>query len=242
MLKITPIASSSSGNCFLLDNGTSRFFLEAGVSLKTVRQKAGHSVSSAAGCLCSHFHADHSGKVREFFKMGIDCFMSAETAEAIGVTGDYNTKIVKAGQQFTIPGGWTVKAFDVQHLNSDGSTCEGALGFLISTGEDKILFLTDLAYCRYYFKGVTHLMIEANFCEKILAENVASGAIDPARRKRLIDSHMSIQRVLDMLHKMDKSALREIHLIHLSSANSDEESFKRLVQETIGVPVYVAGA
>ena len=167
--------------------------------------------------------------------MGVDCYMSAGTAEEISANG-FRLHIVSSRRQFTIPGGWMVKPFDVVH------DAEEPLGFLISTGPYKILFITDLSYCRYKFKGVTHLMVEANFCERILAENIRSGLVDPARRKRLVDSNMSIQRVVDLLHKSDFSSLQEIHLIHLSEQNSDEVLFKKLVAGYTGKPVYICPA
>jgi hypothetical protein len=34
--------------------------------------------------------------------------------------------------------------------------------------------------------------------------------------------------------------LQEIHLLHLSDANSNEKEFKEKIQKLTGVPVYVA--
>jgi len=55
-LTITSIGSSSRGNCYVLDNGETRLFLEAGISLKKIQQQTGFSVSSAVGCLVTHGH------------------------------------------------------------------------------------------------------------------------------------------------------------------------------------------
>jgi len=243
-LTITSIASSSAGNCYLLDNGNSRLMIECGITWKRIQKATNFQTSSLAGILVSHEHMDHARSVPDAMKCGIDCYMSLGTAglfstlinDAHKEFHHNRLRVVVPGRQFGIDGGWMVKPFDVVH------DAEEPLGFLISTGPYKILFLTDLSYCRYKFKGVTHLMVEANFCERILAENIRSGLVDPARRKRLVDSHMSIQRVIDLLHKMDGSSLQEIHLIHLSEQNSDEEWFKRFVARYTGKPVYICQA
>ena len=231
MIKITTIASSSSGNCYLLDNGKSKLVIEAGISIAKIKEAMGFQLSSSAGCLVSHGHGDHAKAVKDMMIAGVDVFMSKGAAEQIGATG-HRMNHVQALQQFTV-GGWTVLPFDVVH------DAEEPLGFIIASGDEKVLFITDLAYCKYRFSGVTHLMIEANFCEKILAENVASGLVEKERCWRIIKSHMSIQRVVDLLRQMDKSRLKEIHLLHLSSANSHEAMFKKLVAETTGKTVYV---
>ena len=244
-LTITSIASSSAGNCYLLDNGSSRLMIECGITWKRIQQATGYTTSTLAGCLVTHGHADHSRGVKDAIKNGVDVYLSsgtlgelrlADPSEANKPFNHHRIHIVSTRRQFSIRGDWNVMPFDVVH------DAEEPLGFLISTGPYKILFLTDLSYCRYKFKGVTHLMVEANFCERILAENIRSGLVDPARRKRLVDSHMSIQRVIDLLHKMDGSSLQEIHLIHLSEQNSDEEWFKRFVARYTGKPVYICQA
>ena len=126
--------------------------------------------------------------------------------------------------------------FDVEH------DCAEPLGFLIVTGKEKVLFMTDTAYTKHRFTGLTHIMIEANFCADLLERNVAAGIVESSRRRRLLESHMSIQRVVDFLKANDLSKLKEIHLMHLSSKNSDEQLFKSTIQKITGVPVYVCGA
>lgn len=131
---------------------------------------------------------------------------------------------------------WRVRAFDVVH------DADGALGFEVcdDTG-DKLVFLTDTAYCKYTFIGIKVLMIEANYSESILAANVESGHIDQARAKRVRENHMSIERVIDFCKAQDLSRCRAIHLLHGSDSSSDSQMFKKIVQETTGIPTYIEG-
>jgi len=174
---------------------------------------------------------DHAKYIKDFTKAGIDVFASAETFNAVSVTGHRAIKIGSEGQ-FTV-GPFAVRSFPVEH------DCHGAVGFLISAGNDRIVFITDSSYCKYRFNGITHLMIEANFDDDILERNMSAGLVERSRYQRLKKSHMSLQRVKDFLKEQDTSCLTEIHLMHLSDNNSDEQLFKAEIQKITGVPVYI---
>ena len=52
---------------------------------------------------------------------------------------------------------------------------------------------------------------------------------------------MSLETCKKFLAAQDLSAVKAIHLLHLSDGNADAELFKREVQALTGKPVYVAG-
>ena len=79
-----------------------------------------------------------------------------------------------------------------------------------------------------------------NWSEELLRKNAESGSVESNRASRTIRNHMSLERLIEMLKANNLSQVREIHLLHLSDANSDESEFKLKVQEATGVPVYVA--
>jgi hypothetical protein len=55
-------------------------------------------------------------------------------------------------------------------------------------------------------------------------------------------AHMSLEQCVEFFRVQDLSKCREIHLLHLSAENSDEELFKKTIQEVTGKPVWVAPA
>lgn len=234
MLSVNVLGSSSGGNCYVIDNGSSRLMLECGLPWRAIRKALNFQTSSIDGILVTHEHMDHAKAVKEAAKSGMDLYMSKGTAEALGVSG-HRVHPCEKQRQFTIKG-WTVIPFGTVHDAVD------PLGFLVSSGEDKLLFLTDTAYCEYRFTGLTHLLIECNFSNEILERNVENGTIDGSRRKRLLNSHLSLDRVKDFLKVNGTSSLVEIWLMHLSDENSDEAQFKKEIQQETGVPVYVCGA
>lgn len=231
-MEIRVLASGSGGNAYRVSDGHTPLLLECGIRFKELREGLRYKVTELAGCLISHSHADHAKAVHDMIKAGVDCYMSEQTAQEIGAAG-HCVHAVSALQQFTI-GSWTILPFDAVH----DAYC---LGFLLASGDERLLYLTDSAFCRYRFEGLTHLMIEANYSADILRANVESGVIDPALRYRILRNHMSLERVKDMLKANDLSRVREVHLLHLSSDNSDAARFKAEVERLTGKPTYIAG-
>lgn len=84
-------------------------------------------------------------------------------------------------------------------------------------------------------------MVECNFADDLLGNNVDSGAVPLEMKKRLLKSHFSLRNVKEFLRANDLSKVQEIWLLHLSDGNSDESRFKREIVELTGKPVFVAG-
>jgi len=235
MLEITCLASGSSGNAYHITDGHSPLLLEAGIPWKLIQRGLDFQTAGLAGCLVSHSHQDHCKAVKDAVKTGLDCYMSAPTAEAIGITS-HRIKLIEAKRQFAL-GSWTILPFAVEH------DVEGALGFLlVSRTGDRCLYLTDTAYCRYRFTGLTHIMVECNYSLDILRRNVDEGLVLVELKNRLLKTHMSLETVKGFLKANDLSKVREVWLLHLSDGNSDQDRFKREIQALTGKPVYIAGS
>lgn len=234
MITIIPLASSSAGNAYLVDDGTTKLLLEAGIRYKDIQQGVGFRMSELAGCLITHEHGDHCKSVKDVMKAGIDVYASQGTLEALGLSG-HRAYRVESQKPFTL-GTWTILPFDVQHDVSE------PMGYLLANRSgEKLVFLTDTYYCRYRFEGLTHVMVEANYSLKLLDENIASGRVPAVMRKRLLKSHFSLEHVMEFLKANDLRRVGEIWLLHLSDTNSDEAMFKRAIQELTGKQVYIAG-
>ena len=56
-MKFTPIASSSRGNCYIVEaEGNKPLLIEAGIPIKKIREALNFGLSNLAGCLISHEH------------------------------------------------------------------------------------------------------------------------------------------------------------------------------------------
>ena len=176
---------------------------------------------------------DHSKAVKDIMRAGIDCYISAGTAEALGVSG-HRLHIIKTRQQFQL-GSWTVLPFETQHDAAE------PFGFLLANqAGDKLLYATDTYYIRYKFHGLTHIMVECNYSLDNLKRNVEAGAVPKELKSRILKSHFSLENVKEFLRANDLSRVQEIWLLHLSDNNSDCERFKREVMELTGKPTYIA--
>ena len=56
MIEFKTIASGSSGNCYIVSNGTHKLMIECGIPIKKIREKGGFCVHEIDGCLISHGH------------------------------------------------------------------------------------------------------------------------------------------------------------------------------------------
>ncbi len=233
MIQIKTLATGSTGNCYWITDGSTPLLLECGISFKNIQKTLNFKTSDIAGVLVTHEHKDHCKAVREVADRGLDIYMSPGTKKAIGID-HHRIKAVENKKQFKL-GTWTILPFDTEHDTAE------PFGFLLANQEgDKLLFLTDTYYCRYKFKGITHLMVECNYSMKILDENVVTGRIHEGLKRRVMQSHFSLENLLEFLKANDLSRVQEIHLLHLSDTNSNEEEFKRAVQAATGKLVYVA--
>ena len=97
------------------------------------------------------------------------------------------------------------------------------LAFLIvykPTGE-KILYATDTYYLKNRFNNLNYILIECNYCKDTLDANIEAGYIPFSLKKRLLESHFSLENAKVFLGANDLTKVRKIVLIHLSDGNSD---------------------
>lgn len=231
-VEVRVLASSSAGNAYWISDGHTPVLIECGIRFRDLQQRLDYQVSTLAACLLSHEHVDHARAARDVLRAGVDLYATRGTIDALGFEG-HRLRPIRSGQQVRI-GTWTVLPFDTVHDAAE------PVGFLLASKTGKVLYLTDSAYCRYRFRGLTHLLVEANWSRDILQRNVESGVLDPALARRIMRNHMSMERLLEMLAANDLSQVREIWLLHLSDGNSDEAAFKAAVERATGKPVYVA--
>jgi len=235
-MKLKIINSNSAGNCYILENDQEALIIECGVRFERIKEALNFRLAKVAGCLVSHEHLDHCKSAKEMLSKGINVYASPGTHKAMDTITHHRAKLLLPGTEQMI-GNFKVKGFDVKH------DCEQPLGFLISHKETgTILFLTDSYYVEYKFPGLHNVIIEANYCNKILKERVSNGASPFFLRDRVFQSHMSIETCKKTLQANDLSQVNNIVLIHLSDGNSDEKRFKYEVEEQTGKTVHVARA
>lgn len=231
-MHINVIASGSKGNACILEHGPNKLLIDAGIKTKDIGKAVSHRIADLDGALISHEHMDHARAIKDLMRLGVDCFMSKGTAEALRFKG-HRLHIIKAKYQFKL-GPWIVLPIDLIH------DAKEPLGFLIAIDNYKVLYACDTAYIPYNFNALTHILIECNYSLEILREKIASGKIPMVMKRRLMQSHMNLTTVKTFLQSNDLTGIEEIWLIHLSDSNSDEALFKSEIQKLTGKLIKIA--
>ena len=231
-MQIKILASGSTGNISWVSDGKTSLLLDAGIPMGEIQRGCGFGISDLSGCLITHEHNDHAKSAAKLMERSVDVYTSRGTAAAHGWKS-HRLHTVKSQEDF-IAGTFDIMAFEVEHDAAE------PLGFLIYSRatREKLVYFTDTYYLKYRFKGLTHIVCECNYDRDILMQNVKSGEIEPFAAKRIMNSHMSIDNLLDMLKASDLSHVRQIYLIHISDRNGNASEFKERVQKLTGAEVY----
>lgn len=224
-MKITCLASGSSGNAYLVEAGLSRILFEAGLSIDRLRSKGVTTNSFDLLCI-THEHGDHAKYARDYQRRGVRVACSRGTADALDLGLYLDVPKHQPYSHFSA----VIGSFPIIHDAAE------PIGFIVDCRSERLVFVTDTASIPVKIEGITHLMIECNYSWKNLD---AHKSISPSHRARVMGSHLDIDSVLEFLAKNDVSRLQEIYLMHLSDDHSDEAEFKRAIQARVGVPVWV---
>ena len=149
------LASSSSGNAYLVSDGHTNILIECGLTHKKLQQMCHFQTTGFDGCIISHEHKDHSQAVKQLIQSGMDVYMSYGTAEALELPEavmELATEIV-AGEQFTI-GTIDVMPFGTFHdAFRDRKSAFGGFGDAIlverQTDDGSAVFFDEREYRRH---------------------------------------------------------------------------------------------
>lgn len=229
-LKLKTLGSSSKGNCYIIKTKKEYLIIECGVKLGQIQKAVNFDFKKVSGCLVTHEHKDHSAQISNLTRRSIDVYATAGTFLNLGIKS-HRAKIIEAKKQFKV-GGFTVLPFEAEHDAIE------PVNFLIKHREfGTLLFITDSFYCRYKFKGVNYLMIECNHSRELLEK--ASADLSKSYLDRLYRSHFSLENVIEFIKANDWSALKEIHLMHLSFLNADKKKFVFEITKASGKHVFI---
>lgn len=216
LLKV--LGSSSSGNCYILENHTEALIIEAGVSFKEILRNVDHK--KIVGCLVSHEHKDHAKYLDDYRNHGIEIIAPFE--DHIDLSG------IVMGL-----GGFNIKTFENHH----NVECYGF--YMHHKDIGNLVFSTDTGYIEYKFRDINHYLIECNYSKEILDQRVENG-FDPHLADRIVKDHMSLETCKEFFQVNDLSKTRNVVLLHLSDSNSNAEQFQAEIHELTKKQTYIA--
>ena len=233
-MRLTVLGSSSKANGYVLQNDTEALVLECGCPVQDCIKALKFNTDKVAGVLVTHEHGDHARHIEKYMER-FDVYCSQGTANAINTSSSNLRPIALQPLQAVPIGRFTVTPFPTEH------DCAQPFGYQIDHPEiGRMVFATDTYFVRYTFDRLTNMMVECNYDQQILDENVRRGIIPAFLRDRTMRSHMSVQTCIEMLRANDLTKVSQVVLLHLSAQNSDAERFQREVALAIGKRVVVA--
>lgn len=227
------LGSSSEGNCYLLEASDGVLIIEAGIPIIEIKKALRFQLKQVLGCIISHQHKDHSRSLKEILSCGIRVLALPDVFNSQCLRNRVFCKEIQPMHGYKV-GGFRIFALSVAH----DVPC---LGFVIEHEEmGKMLFITDTMMLEYRLPKLNHIMLEANYADDILQENIESGIVPQSMKERLMHSHMELETAKEILRANDLSGVSEIILVHLSGNNSDAKRFKHEISEVSGKPTYIA--
>lgn len=219
------LGSSSSGNCYLLDNGKEVLILDCGIDIRKIKKGLNWDISRIVSVLCTHAHKDHSLSAKEFKQMGIDVWRPCEQAIKKPQTRHFATFKVTALPMLD-------KDMEVwQHTNAKDLLQCPIYGFLIEVEKEgeKLLYVTDCKQCVWNFKKqkINHILLGIDFQNELLSD-------DEVKRRHCLTGHMSLSTGCDMIKTNATDSLRTVILCHMSDNSSDKEEMVKEVQKVAG--------
>lgn len=224
-MKLKCIATGSSGNCYLLQAGSGEtLILDCGIPIKEIKKGLDWNIKDVVGVLCTHQHSDHNKSLKDFINMGIPVFAPYLSLESMKMKTEFNIRMFDLT---TIDGSWT-------HTNADGTECP-CYGFLIAHKEmGKLLYITDTNLVKWKFRDINHILLGVNY-DKDLVDT------DNPKANHVFRGHLSIDTACDFVKANDSDSLQNVIMCHLSSENSDSDSFiEKMKKVACGANVDVA--
>ena len=223
-MNIKVLATGSSGNCYLIKGYREKILLEAGISFDRIMSGIDFDIKDLY-CFISHEHKDHAKEAKKLVEIGVDVYMSEGTFEALGMQDCYNLHKIKHSQLVELKE-FNILPFDVIH------DVKEPLGFLIHSKIEKknLLFITDTKDVPYSFSDVDGFMVEVNFDDETINNNIESGRTIPFVGNRARQTHLSLKKASKFLRDV-KAFNKKIIPIHQSNSNLNFKILKREIEK-----------
>ena len=217
-VRLTILGSGSAGNCAYVETGEARILIDAGFSVRQIRQRLatiGRTPENLTGILVTHEHSDHvQGLAGLGNKLHIPVYCNRLTRETVEfqLQTKLECHLFETGASFDL-GDVLVESFSIPHDAQD------PVGFMLNTPAGRIGFLTDLGHTtRLALERVRRanvLVLESNHDVKMLQDC-------PRRpwslKQRILGrhGHLSNEAAAEAAEMIMTAELRHLYLGHLS--------------------------
>jgi len=232
---LTILGSGSNGNCAYVETAETRILVDAGFSLRQIRQRLatiGRVPENLTGILITHEHSDHVVGVAALTqKLRIPIYCNRPTGEEIQfqLRAKFDCRLFATGMSFEI-GDIFVETFSIPHDAQD------PVGFLLRTNGANIGFLTDLGHATQLvlqrIRPAHALVLESNHDVRMLQDC-------PHRpwslKQRILGrhGHLSNEAAAEAAEQIMSAELRHLYLGHLSRECNKPDLAHRVMNERL---------
>ena len=234
-MEICTFASSSSGNCALVSHGGTTILVDAGISLRRIRdslRELGLTTDDLSAVLITHEHTDHICAVRMLLKhtrvpiyasYGVSDGICASVPEAEGRLQPF-----EAGTSFSL------RDICIQSFITPHDTPE-SVGYVLEGGGRRLAFVTDLGCVtdtvRNAVRGADAALVESNHDVRMLT----GGRYPYYLKKRILSDrgHLSNEVCGGLAAELAGGGTRRLILAHLSKENNTPQLAYRTAEEAL---------
>lgn len=229
------LASSSSGNCILLQSGGTNLLLDAGISCRKITQRlkeCGLTPGDLTGILVTHEHTDHvAGLPVLLRKRRIPVYASEGTCNALAFRQPEvaaHLMVVPAGSYFEL-GGVTITSFPTSHDAAQ------SVGYTVSDAAHCAAVVTDLGevtdYVEQVVSGSELVLLESNHD----VDMVRSGPYPRHLQERILGKrgHLCNEAAAEFALRLAQKGTHRFVLSHLSRDNNTPELARTAVRSAL---------
>ncbi|MDR1329725.1 MAG: MBL fold metallo-hydrolase [Oscillospiraceae bacterium] len=238
-MRVTTLASSSSGNCVLLSSGDAHILIDVGISLRRVRSalfRVGLTPDDIGAVLVTHSHSDHINGIPALAeRVRSRIYATSETLDIIvpNMPPRSELELISPGVEFSVRD-MSVRAFATSH------DAPGSVGYAIEAAGRKFVLATDLGIVTPEVlkaaRGANVAVIEANHDREMLWK----GAYPYMIKRRIASDvgHLSNEAGGGLALSLAEAGAGTLILAHLSTENNTPE----LALKTVGDVLSSGGA
>ena len=234
-LKLSVLASGSSGNCTYLSDDTTEILIDAGLSGRQIEQRLesiGTSIAHIDGICLSHEHSDHISAARILQnRHALPVYANGGTIEAIR---NHPKESSMQLHQFETGTPFSIGAFQIETFSIPHDAYE-PVGFIIRHETLTIGVVTDIgtvteSICQK-LRGCHALVVESNYDEDLLREAPRPWSLKQRIRSR--QGHLSNLEAAQLIAGSYSDQLTHVILAHLSSECNTAELALTTVQSQL---------
>ncbi|MBQ7705400.1 MAG: hypothetical protein IJT73_08255 [Selenomonadaceae bacterium] len=231
MIDLNIIASGSKGNCTAATSGTVTILLDAGIAFDRIQRAL--DFKNPTACFITHEHGDHANKatIAELLKRGTDIYMTAGTANALKLETSHRLHLIESKKLYELDDSIPIRFYATPTVHDAAEP----VSFHFNWNFETLVYIVDTGYLPPFDTVRNYLLIEANHS----TADLLNANIDDSQKQRILQNHLSIEKVVKYIEDNNQGNLAEVHLIHISKRHGDGEQFRQAVQAVVGDKIKV---